>query len=242
MDLSVQVWGDGDRRALLLHGISSNAAGWFRVGATMASWGYRVVAPDLRGHGKSPAADSYRLEDHADDVAALGTGWEVVLGHSMGAAVALLLAHDSFCRSLILEDPALVVVDSDMTRDWMLAPYRNEISAHAVAADNPTWHPEDARIKAEALLQSSPEMVERTLVDNPSWNVMKEVLAVEVPTLLLVADLASGGLVPMELGESIAAHNPAVVYRHIPGASHSMHRDQFDRTMREIGSWLGHGA
>lgn len=241
MNLAVRTFGSGPKRALLLHGVSSNADGWWRVGPALADLGYRVTAPDLRGHGATGAAPSYRLRDHADDVARLGARWEVVLGHSMGGAIALLLAEPQFCDRLILEDPALVVPASPETLDWFTAPYRSSITAEAVAAANPAWHPEDARIKAEALLQSSRAMVEQTLSDNPDWNLMARILELEVPTLLVGADPEHGGLVPESLGESIAEQVPSLEYLMIEAGSHSIHRDEFQALMAAIGEWLSDG-
>src|SRR5688572_6329009 len=45
-------WGDpGGRPLLLLHGVTSSAGNWWRVGPALAATGRRVVAPDLPGHG-----------------------------------------------------------------------------------------------------------------------------------------------------------------------------------------------
>ena len=42
-------FGDGDRRMLLIHGILSNADGWWRLGPDLTAAGYAVTAPDLIG-------------------------------------------------------------------------------------------------------------------------------------------------------------------------------------------------
>ena len=59
--LATTVWGNGPRRAMLLHGLTSAATTWWRVGPALAALGFTVVAPDLRGHGKSPAGDSLSI-------------------------------------------------------------------------------------------------------------------------------------------------------------------------------------
>ena len=55
MRLSTRTWGDPSaaRSAVLIHGVTSNAASWVRVGPALADQGYYVVAPELRGHGES---------------------------------------------------------------------------------------------------------------------------------------------------------------------------------------------
>ena len=64
----------------------------------LRDWPGRIVVPDLRGHGRSPRGLHYGLGQHAADVAALFAPGESVslLGHSMGGAVALLLASGCF--------------------------------------------------------------------------------------------------------------------------------------------------
>jgi pimeloyl-ACP methyl ester carboxylesterase len=58
--LQTHVWNPlGDRRALLLHGLASDGACWWRLASQLADDGWMVLAPDLRGHGRSPAAIAY---------------------------------------------------------------------------------------------------------------------------------------------------------------------------------------
>ena len=54
----------------------------------------RILVPDLRGHGRSPHATQYGYGQHAADIAALLARGEPVhvVGHSMGAAIGLVLA------------------------------------------------------------------------------------------------------------------------------------------------------
>ena len=87
-----------DRRPIvLLHGWTATAdLNFFKVYRGLASVG-RVIAIDQRGHGRGMATRRFRLEDVADDVGAtleaLGIGSAVVVGYSMGGAVAQLVAH-----------------------------------------------------------------------------------------------------------------------------------------------------
>ena len=89
---------DGRKRPfLLVHGLASNARLWDRVARRLASAGHRVVAVDLRGHGRSEqAASGYDTDTNADDVAALARELDlrnlVIAGQSWGGNVVLSLA------------------------------------------------------------------------------------------------------------------------------------------------------
>lgn len=81
---------------VLLHGLGGSALGeWFRVGPLLADR-FRLIVPDLPGHGLGPADGSPDIDDVADDVVgildALGLTDVDVVGYSMGAAIAVSLA------------------------------------------------------------------------------------------------------------------------------------------------------
>jgi 3-oxoadipate enol-lactonase len=83
---------------VLLHGwIASSGINWFQVFEPLGRQ-FRVIAPDLRGHGRGLRTNKrFRLADCADDVAALMDVLEIdraiMVGYSMGGPVAQLLWH-----------------------------------------------------------------------------------------------------------------------------------------------------
>ncbi|HET9050749.1 MAG TPA: alpha/beta hydrolase [Candidatus Dormibacteraeota bacterium] len=94
VELAVRDHPGGEPALLALHGLASNARWWDLVAARLP---YRVVAPDLRGHGLSPKPDTgYGFDPVRADVVALldrlGLDRVAVAGHSWGATVALELA------------------------------------------------------------------------------------------------------------------------------------------------------
>lgn len=94
---------------VLLHGWTANAAvNWYAAFAPLAT-SFRVLAVDHRGHGGGiRPADRFRLEDCADDVAALaevlGIDQLVAVGYSMGGPIAQLLwqRHRDLVAGLVL--------------------------------------------------------------------------------------------------------------------------------------------
>jgi pimeloyl-ACP methyl ester carboxylesterase len=111
--LAIREEGQGDP-LVLVHGAGTSSAIWHRVTPRLADGGRRVVAPDVPGYGGSPAAGpGFALEEVTDDLAAglqqagTETPYDVV-GHSMGGAIAILLAarHPERVRRLVLVAPA----------------------------------------------------------------------------------------------------------------------------------------
>jgi lipase len=97
--LRVGTWAgepDGGADAvLLLHGVTASHRTWTLVADRLP--GVRLVAPDLRGRGRSSAEGPAGMARHADDLARvldeLGLDRVLVVGHSMGAFVGVVLAH-----------------------------------------------------------------------------------------------------------------------------------------------------
>jgi len=98
---------------LLAHGFAADSQDWLWHIPGLVEAGYRVIAPDLRGHGHSSAPETgYRPEDTAGDLVLLldrlGLERVIAFGHSMGAMVvtALAVEHPERVRALVCVDPA----------------------------------------------------------------------------------------------------------------------------------------
>jgi len=98
VQLYYQEFGKGkDNPLVLLHGYPLDHTIWLPLVPYLEQQA-RIILPDLRGHGKSPAPDGvYSMADMAEDVRALmdALGIEKVVlgGHSMGGYVALAFAR-----------------------------------------------------------------------------------------------------------------------------------------------------
>lgn len=108
--LAAYRWPGEGPLVIAAHGITSNHRSWGIV-AQQLGGAVRLVAPDLRGRGRSNELPApYGIAQHADDMVAvldaLGEDTAVVAGHSMGGFVAALLAlrHPERASSLVLVD------------------------------------------------------------------------------------------------------------------------------------------
>ena len=114
---------------LLLHGLGVGGSVWQAFARRLLPE-LAAVAPDLRGHGQSDAPPAgYAPSDYANDLIELIEGEEwlappvPVVGHSLGALVALTLAdlRPDLVSWLVLLDPPL---DPDLRNPEVAAVYR----------------------------------------------------------------------------------------------------------------------
>lgn len=100
--------GEGAETLLLIHGMAGSSETW-RAVIPQLSRNYRVVAPDLLGHGQSakPRGDyslgafAVWLRDLLDE---LGVATATIVGQSLGGGVAMqfVYQHPDYCQRLIL--------------------------------------------------------------------------------------------------------------------------------------------
>jgi pimeloyl-ACP methyl ester carboxylesterase len=135
------VWGDG-HPVVLLHSGGSSGAQWKRF-AQAAPRGWRLIAPDLIGFGRTerwPHAGRLTHDLQAELVAAI-VGATVdgpvdVVGHSYGGATALRLAIDrpGTVRSLVLIEPVTTCLLGE-ARDPLFAESRRIAEAFIAATE-----------------------------------------------------------------------------------------------------------
>ena len=132
-ELRVARFGDGPSVVLGIHGITASSLSLAPVARHLGP-GFTLVAPDLRGRGGSNHLPGpFGMRAHADDCAAvlfhLGAPPAVVVGESMGAFVAVVLAaaRPEVVERLVLVDGGLPPpmpegIDPDQVLDAVLGP------------------------------------------------------------------------------------------------------------------------
>lgn len=116
--------GKGGRTLLMIHGLGSYLPAWSRTIPDL-SRSHRVVAIDLPGYGKSDKnLPEHTLPVFRDVVIevldSLGVERAVVVGHSMGAQIAILTAldHPGRVEALVLAAPAGLERFTTEDREW----------------------------------------------------------------------------------------------------------------------------
>lgn len=219
---------------VLLHGLTEAGTAWPDL---VERWGgaYRIVAPDLRGHGRSPrfTAEELGRTDEvllADILALLDAEPEpvILVGHSLGGnlALAAALARTDRVRALVLEDPAspddtpaeVIVAGNEAFLDSMATPADREAQVERMLRES-GW----SRAEIEAWAACKP-LVDRRYIREGLRLVQlpreESYQALAVPTLLVVPDPA-----PMAPRRAEVT-NPLVHWAVITDAGHCVRRDQ----------------
>ena len=131
-DLRVGIWDPEPAIAdaadvLLIHGVTSSHLAWPFVVDRLP--GIRAIAPDLRGRGASndlagPAGMAAHAADLAAALDALGIEKTLVVGHSMGAFVAVVFAHlhpERVSRLVLVDGGLPLDVPAGLTTDELVA-------------------------------------------------------------------------------------------------------------------------
>jgi lipase len=117
MRLHVHSWGDPAAPPLIcLHGVTGHGERFQRLAEQRWGERFRVLAPDLRGHGRSGYEPPWTFPTHVADLVetldALGIGQADWVGHSFGGRLVLELAarHPERIRRAVLLDPAIQIL------------------------------------------------------------------------------------------------------------------------------------
>lgn len=242
--------------AVLVHGITSSALSWVRVGPALADR-YRVYAFDMRGHGDSihPAPGSYSLRQTASDTAAfisaLGLERPLLIGHSWGGATAIVLASGASVREpalafsqVILEDPAWNFGQGDPVQ--RAAAYTKDIGRSSaelrpeIVASSPGWTEADIEGKLDAMQKVTREAVISVFAEaGEEGDILPLLSSIAAPVLLMRAGADLGTTLNAAAWERacqfLPAHGRAV---EIPGATHNIHRSKFSEFMQAVNEFL----
>jgi lipase len=164
MRLHVHEWGDPAAPPVVcLHGVTGHGERYKRLAEERWASRFRVVAPDLRGHGRSEYDPPWTFATHVADLVettdALGIEQADWVGHSFGGRLVLELAarRPERVRRAVLLDPAIQIlphVAAFMADHELREPVYASADAYADAREDDPPRAlalEDAALHCEAL-------------------------------------------------------------------------------------------
>lgn len=254
MLLHLHEWGDRDAPPLLcVHGVQAHGARFRKLAEERLTSRFRVLAPDLRGHGRSQWEPPWSIEQHVDDLletlAAAGVEQTAIVGHSFGGRLALeLTARGAIVRSVLL-DPAVwvpppialeraereaeavafVSVDEALAHRSTVAALAprdvldEELEAHLTTGEDGLLR---FRYSRAAVVSGLGELAQAP----PDWERLR------VPTLLVYG--ADSDVVPDVVVDVLEAELAGLlVTARVPGA-HNVLWDAYDETADAVASFL----
>lgn len=247
---------------LIVHGLGEHMGRYAKVADHLAARGWRVVAHDQRGHGRSggprggiPAADSL-LADLARVIDALRAGQAgrlVLLGHSMGGLVAARFVAEGLAGApaawrrpvdgLVLSSPALDLGMTAMQRGLLAVMGRLAPDFAVANGLDPAWVSRDASVvaayRADPLVHNRvTARLVRFMLDGAA-RVQRAAPAWAVPSLLLYAG-ADRCVAPAGSARWAAAAPAAWVQAQcFEGLFHEIFNEpERDRVLARLDGWL----
>ena len=218
---------------ILLHGLGVGGSIWQAFARRLAPH-LAAVAPDLRGHGQSDAPEAgYAPSDYALDIAELVEDLKLstplaVVGHSLGALVALSLAElrPGLISWLALLDPPLDPVhrNPEVAQVYRLRSAEPGALERYLLERNPGGGQLLAQSLASLFRQASDGAFEALLEPDDATDPLELASRLDAPCLVLQADPEHGGVLGDEAAATVVARLPkASALIKIEGAAHALH-------------------
>lgn len=238
---------------ILLHGATDNGMCWIPIADKLAK-NYFVIMPDARGHGltEAPKEDIFSVDRMADDVAFIIQTLQLqdprVIGHSMGANVALLAGakYPNLIHKIVLEDPfffqkmpwyskPLARLLMKILNWYSLSGFYERIMKKGKKI-NPTWPEEVFKPWTEAKIQYR-EKDKNYILDmfNLRYLWRDYVAAIQCPLLLISS---SRGLLSDKKAKEALKLCKTATWVKIEGAKHNIRREQPEKFMTIVSNFL----
>ena len=215
------VWKPRQPLALLLHGAGCDHTVWALQARSLAQHGWNVAAPDLPGHGASEDLDdmstiadyaAWTVDFAAEAAARAGSGEVAVIGHSMGACIALDAAarpNGPTKRVALLGAGETLRVNPGLLADTLkrplnahrfIAAFGHGTGAHFGGAESPGLWMLGATM---ALLdRCAPKVLHRDFAACNAWEGSESAPSVSCPTLVVAG--AKDRMTPPRAGRALA--------------------------------------
>jgi pimeloyl-ACP methyl ester carboxylesterase len=226
---------------VFLHGAGANHTIWLGQMKALKHHAW-VVVPDLPSHGRSAAIPGLTIDEYATALApfleALAPGKVVLAGHSMGGAIALVMAlarPDLLCGLVLVGTGARLRVSPEILEGLRTSPAETQ---GLVARAQFTERADPAMIlRTIRDLAGTPS--ERTLTDFracDAYDLRERVAAIDLPALILCG--SEDRMTPVKSSAFLAEKMPRAKLTIVDGVGHAIMIEESERVSEEIAAFL----
>lgn len=241
---------DAANTLIFVHGAGFDHTIWVMPARYFARHGWRVVALDLPGHGRSQGQALTSIAQMADWLAqvidAVSPNEQAsVVGHSMGSLVAMSLAarHANKVQKLALLGTSApmpvadVLLNAALDNDQAAIDMTNTWSHSARGSLGSSQNPGVSNLHiGERLLQQAGAGVFHTDLAACNGFTADGLAEVKQPTLVIIGD--EDKMTPPRAGLAVADQLPNVQQRRLAGCGHSMLSEQPNQVLDELAAFL----
>lgn len=227
---------------VLIHGAGGTHLYWPSEIRRLA--GFRVYALDLPGHGKSPGRGQQSISAYAQGIvewiAALGLHSAVFIGHSMGGAIAQLLALDYPDHVLALGlvgtgarlRVAASILETAASSTTFLTAVENVVSN----SFSPEADPALVSIATRRMAETRSSVLHGDFLACDGFDITVRICSIKQPTLVVCG--ADDRMVPVRHAQFLASSIPGAQLEVIPGAGHMVMLEKPQVVARVLSQYL----
>ena len=245
-----------DRTCIVVHGAAEHGGRHQHIADRLCRAGWRVLVPDLRGHGRSTGRPMHllRFGQYVDDLARIYDAWNLVpestaqIGYSLGGLVTTRFAqrHPGRCQAMALACPLLGLRVHVPT--WIYASGRALSLTYPWKRFSSVLNPADVTRCPISIAERQSDPLYRHGVTAGWYFAVQRAIAAawnearEVSNPILMVQSGEDRVVDGDAGrhwlEQVASRD--VEFQELPGHFHEWHFEPtWAKTTDSIGQWLG---
>ena len=213
---------------LMVHGAGGRGDGWLPQLSGLAG-DVNAAAIDLPGHGNSPGKSYELIQDYADwlaDFLEAGPLRPVLMGHSMGGAIAQTLAlnRPELIKGLILAGTGARLRVAPAILDGIKSDFSATVASIIKYGYSPGADPFLIKEGTRRMLRNRPEVLWGDFSACDKFDVRDRLGEIRLPTLILVGEYDQ--LTPLKFSQFLAENIPGSEIELIPQAGHMVFLEQ----------------
>jgi pimeloyl-ACP methyl ester carboxylesterase len=229
---------------LAVHGSGGDHRHWPEA---FRNWpAVEAIAVDMPGHGRSAGKGCQQVADYADFIEAfvsgISPGQVVLIGHSLGGAIAqtLALRKPGWLAGCALVGTGARLKVAPVIRETLVNDYRAAAQILAEWSFSPQADPELVAVLKNGLHNTEAETVIDDFNACHRFDVMNDVHRIHIPTLVISG--SADRLTPVKYGRYLADRIPGAIHRVIENAGHMLALENPTAFMAILEEFLRHAV